>query len=1007
MRKKTHWRKTPNPSKLAPHEAEQDVFLSDEDMGLLEEYGSFTSFLTNLNPEELTRNEVLEGPDAIMRAKGTFRISTGDSDSDIDEQDHSDVEASYEQRPRPLKRDWKEEGKTRLPVRGEDGQLRAQQVVVIEESGMKLDDEDSDEEEEDLPPVAKKERVEKSKATKDLSSDSQPEAQPKSRAGRLVEAQEKLAEIASTIIEDPEKNIAHLKNLRQIGGDKDVQIKKLALLTQLAVYKDIIPGYRIRQLTEEEQTMKVSKDVKRLRQYEETLIANYQAYLQILENTVQASLKSSDSDKSLLVIAIQCMADLLTSVTHFNFRLNLLTAVVARMTLKNPPEVAVVCCNALCTLFDNDESGEVSLEAVKLIAKAIKAKHFIVQEEVLKTFLHLRLNQDLAAGNDRPVEKERGNKDRASNKRKSTEKHVSRKKRKIEKHDKEIEKEFKEAEAVYDREEVKKRHTETLKFVFLTYFRILKNAQASPLLPAVLEGLARYIDEAVVGIHRPVANRPLFRFAHLINVEFFSDLLNVLKKISFEQYQQYLAGDGVSAKDTRSAFHCVIAAFQLLSGQGEALNLDLKDFYNSMYTQLMRLPMNPEAALAVAGTQAMAERRAQQAKSSKIVHIENKSGSEIELALHGFELLFYKKRQVPAERVAAFVKRLAIAALHLPANAVLACLAIIRSLIIRFPRLESLLDAEGRLGTGIYQPMLDDPELSNPFATNLWEMTLFTQHYHPTVSSLAKHVASTIAITQKGTAQVTNVHKPLPSNLALPPRDFLTAFDPQPAMGGKPRFHLVPATAVPASIASILKKKKERGIKYADGPAVVLESSFMEGLRTSMATTDDNNVSLANSFREIREVGELKELGAVATRLRIMVELIKEHAAMADENSDDSGEEPCSEEESTDRHFKAPPAPQQVKKRRKDIGGTKGRPGGGWVVKDVTAGKYINVLHPSSGDLGTLTTNDLTPVIDLRHDFATVLYPPRILRPIFASNSLLALFHRGSMKKFTNGLNIP
>ncbi|KNC96974.1 uncharacterized protein SPPG_09502 [Spizellomyces punctatus DAOM BR117] len=787
---------------------------------------------------------------------------------------------------------------------------------------MKPEDEESDEEV-DLPPVAKKERVEKPKAPKNESNDTQPKAQPKSRAGRLVDAQEKLAEIASTIIEDPEKHIAHLKNLRQIGGDKDVQIKKLALLTQLAVYKDIIPGYRIRQLTEEEQTMKVSKDVKRLRQYEETLLANYQAYLQILENTVQASLKSSDSDKALLVIAIQCMADLLTSVTHFNFRLNLLTAVVARMTLKTPPEVAVICCNALCTLFDNDESGEVSLEAVKLIAKAIKAKHFNVQEEVLRTFLHLRLNQDLAAGNDQPVEKERGTKDRASNKRKSTEKHVSRKKRKIEKHNKEIEKEFKEAEAVYDREEVKKRHTETLKFVFLTYFRILKNAQASPLLPAVLEGLAR--------------------FAHLINVEFFADLLNVLKRISFEQYQQYLAGDVASEADTRSAFHCVIAAFQLLSGQGEALNLDLKDFYNSMYTQLMRLPMNPEAALAVAGTAATTKRRAQKAKSSTLVHIENRSGSEIELALQGFELLFYKKRQVPAERVAAFVKRLAIVALHLPANAVLACLAIIRSLIIRFPRLESLLDAEGRLGTGIYQPMLDDPELSNPFATNLWEMTLFMQHYHPTVSSLAKHVTSTIAITQKGTAHVTNVHKPLPSNLALPPRDFLTAFDPQPAIVGNPRFHLVPAAEIPGSIASILKKKKEKGIKYADGPTVVLESSFMENLRESTATTDDNNVSLAKSFREMKEVGELKELEAVASRLRIMVELLKEHAAMDDEHSD-SGEEPNefgvvdsqSEEDGEDQRFEAPPAPQQLKKRRKCMGGTKGRPGGGWVVKDVT-----------------------------------------------------------------------
>lgn len=34
-------------------------------------------------------------------------------------------------------------------------------------------------------------------------------------------------------------------------------------------------------------------------------------------------------------------------------------------------------------------------------------------------------------------------------------------------------------------------HTETLNIVFLIYFRILKKAQKSVLLPAVLEGLAK------------------------------------------------------------------------------------------------------------------------------------------------------------------------------------------------------------------------------------------------------------------------------------------------------------------------------------------------------------------------------------------------------------------------------------------------------------------------------------------------------------------------------------
>ena len=50
--------------------------------------------------------------------------------------------------------------------------------------------------------------------------------------------------------------------------------------------------------------------------------------------------------------------------------------------------------------------------------------------------------------------------------------------------------------------------TEILKFVFVTYFRVLKTVGHSPLLSPVLEGLAK--------------------FAHLINVDFFNDLMAAL-----------------------------------------------------------------------------------------------------------------------------------------------------------------------------------------------------------------------------------------------------------------------------------------------------------------------------------------------------------------------------------------------------------------------------------------------------------------------------------------------
>lgn len=73
-----------------------------------------------------------------------------------------------------------------------------------------------------------------------------------------------------------------LRRLREVSEDRNVTIQKLALATQLAVYKDIIPGYRIRPLTDEEQKAKVTKEVKKLRGFEQSLVSSYQAYVENL-----------------------------------------------------------------------------------------------------------------------------------------------------------------------------------------------------------------------------------------------------------------------------------------------------------------------------------------------------------------------------------------------------------------------------------------------------------------------------------------------------------------------------------------------------------------------------------------------------------------------------------------------------------------------------------------------------------------------------------------------------
>lgn len=123
-----------------------------------------------------------------------------------------------------------------------------------------------------------------------------------------------LAELGMAMLEDPESNIRSLNDMLGISNDKDQKVVKLGLMSLLAVFKDIIPrylavyffyvpfirknkfsyipsqipkylsyifvislycSYRIRQLTEKELAVEVSKEVKKTRYYEYTLIRCY------------------------------------------------------------------------------------------------------------------------------------------------------------------------------------------------------------------------------------------------------------------------------------------------------------------------------------------------------------------------------------------------------------------------------------------------------------------------------------------------------------------------------------------------------------------------------------------------------------------------------------------------------------------------------------------------------------------------------------------------------------
>ncbi|KAI8803184.1 nucleolar complex-associated protein-domain-containing protein [Cladochytrium replicatum] len=855
MRKKSKVGKRRPGKTLAIPTGIDDPELSDEDLQLLEEFGGAASFLTRLNPEVLSRKVALQAPlpsrkslaadpdlpdiDSESASEHESVEEAGDIDSEDDSEafddadDYEDVhrrpqkkkrenademEAEYEQNPRLSKAantsDFDEpsittNGITRrsaaLPVIDSTGQLVKQNktlevnmdaafAITADHRAQKMSkrDKKSVAAEERNKAVATPLKPEQdARVENGTSSSGQASAEaepPKNPKARRVFLQEQLAEAASLVLADPEKNIATLSRLRRyVTDESDQHIKQLALLTLLAVYKDVIPGYAIRPLTEKEKTAKVSKEVKALRNFEESLVSNYQSYLQTIEQIIS---KSSKATYGTFLAAVKCVAGLLATVTHFNYRINLMTLAVNVLTSNTSIEIIVLLTDAFATVFQNDEEGLHSLEALKALSKGIKRVGYVVNERVLSTFLHLRLVEELSTdtlnGSAPQPTVTRGKRKRNAEK-----EHISKRMKKALKKDKEVEEEMREAEAVVDKEELQKRQAETLKIVFVAYLRILRNSQSRACLSAVFAGITR--------------------FAHLINVDVYTDLITVLRGIC----ENILKEDeqALTHSDARCALHGVVAALQLATGQGQGLNIDMREFAFMFYRLLLQLPMVSDVPCPQQPTQ-------NPKASGDISTGPLRLLSVAELAVMGLNILFSQK-QSGITRLASFVKRLALVSLHVPSNTAIACLTVIRLLFVKFPKLGNLLSSDSAIGTGVYQPTLDDPDLANPFTTNLWELSAFKTHYHPVVRTLAHHILASVSDQESLVNTVTKI-KSVPPELNYPAATLLRRYSwlQQNQNGSRSedgasclRLAFVPPMEMPKNITASIQRSKTKGIR--------------------------------------------------------------------------------------------------------------------------------------------------------------------------------------------------
>lgn len=624
----------------------------------------------------------------------------------------------------------------------------------------------------------------------------------------LLLARNQIASLASQIVADPEVNLGLLRRLLVFAGptisappekvpeiraeqaslgkakarpvkvEVSSAIRQLAMLSLLAVFVDILPGYRIRSLTEKEQEEKVGQDVARRREFESGLVGVYRDYLELCEDEVKAAsaaaavggeegLRGKERKKlaegvgKLDKVAIKVFSTLAVRAVHFNFRQNILGVVIARMSRRTWGVEEKGCYEAIKSVILSDLTGEVSLEVVRLIHRMTKERKYKVNSLVLDLLLHLRLRDELgnkrssttqstdpdaeaakarreyeerkALMKAREGKKGKGGKGaKAKDIRKGLATHLSKKQVKKQKELKAIEEEMKEAEATVDLEERERNQTETLKLVFVLYFTVLKaevGTVALGVLESTLKGLSLY--------------------AHRVNVDFFRDLLKVLRHhvsvnaALLEDSNQSSLADGEEGLDsedeeegeggnvlldqttlTRTIRHIIVAlktTFDLFLGQveGTILNLDLTDLLGHFYYVLFHLPFVNETHLLLSTTSASSA-----------------SSTVVDLALDSLYAILIRSRTRFAPHVlAGFAKRLAIISLHLPLSAASGprkVLGLIAHLLTKQSTSASadsqlaLLDLEDRSRNGKYQEEgknLNTSGVLESGQTILWELT--------------------------------------------------------------------------------------------------------------------------------------------------------------------------------------------------------------------------------------------------------------------------------------------
>lgn len=538
----------------------------------------------------------------------------------------------------------------------------------------------------------------------------------------------RIGAIATKIMANPEENVALLKELRNMAQNLRGKSAALVILTESQLYKDICPAYKIREITEKEAETKVSKEVAKLRKYEQTLAKSYQNFVKSCVSISRwksggAVETPATRDMHNVRLAVcKALAELIRSLAHFN-EANVIANALCFLVCDREVEIRRYCADALKAVLNDAHraSGstlETCLRIGKQLATAAVGSATRVPAEAIEPlaeiqFARFSLLPISKKVNNAPKKSKRFNRKRT--RKPSDEEEIT--------EQTELEKDLREADAEASTDELYRAKKSLLGSVCDAYFNIIKVASN-----AVEKG-----DQATKGRVESRARKPppalspalkgLLRVASFISTDVIEAILGALTPLL-----------EIGRLPLSVRFRCLAAAYAVLGIHSRAQQADPDSFTGD--TRALDISLY-SALGCLYGKETPA-------KDDEYITFD-----AIESVLSCLSF-----REVPFVRCSAIARRLLVTASALaPTHTCSIGLLRIAQVMLPPTLVSPIYPQKGQKRGEIefsselgyiqaYDPETDDPEIVGAEKSVAWELSSLMSHFHPTVREIAAACAS-------------------------------------------------------------------------------------------------------------------------------------------------------------------------------------------------------------------------------------------------------------------------